>query len=115
MTTIRGFEAGDTTQDRRLPTPRSSEQGVGLARFHAEGHAAHRPHQALGGLIRHMQFFDDKGPMFNHAPLPPPSIHGAPAPAFFPSHRPPPSPPPCGGKGGHRGNRGTFSATPQTP
>jgi hypothetical protein len=48
----------------------------------------HRPHQALGGLTRHLQVFDDQGPMLDQTPLPSPSIHGLPVPPFSSSDRP---------------------------
>jgi hypothetical protein len=61
--TLGCFEPGDTTQDRGLPTPRSAQQGVELPGLDREAHTLDRPHGASSGLIRHVQVFDDEGPV----------------------------------------------------
>src|SRR4030095_5987207 len=61
--TLGCFKPGDTTQNRGLPTPRGAKQGVELPGLDREAHTLDRPHWTISGLIRHVQVFDDEGPV----------------------------------------------------
>src|SRR5882672_11730587 len=65
--TLGCFETADTPQNRGLPTPRSAQQSVELPRLYGEAHTLDCPHWTSSGLIRHVQVFDNEGPLLGHA------------------------------------------------